>query len=89
MSNTPKVVLNHKGDEQMTGSQTRLFLRWTHIICAALIGTFIYSPWSANPTFSAIIYWAVIPLLTLTGLAMWKQAKLMSFFKKKPLTNAM
>jgi hypothetical protein len=51
---------------------------------AALIGTFVYSPWSSNPAFSGFIMWVAIPLLTLSGLCMWKQGKIMALLKRKP-----
>ncbi len=61
----------------MNGSTFRKIARWVHFLMAALIGTFIYSPWSENPMFSNVILWLAVPLLTLSGLCMWKQGIIM------------
>ncbi|MBP2833801.1 hypothetical protein J8281_16515 [Aquimarina sp. U1-2] len=52
--------------------KTRNTLRWLHIIAAAAIGTFIYSPWASIEWFALTIQVLVIPVLTITGLWMWK-----------------
>ena len=52
--------------------KTRNILRWAHLIGALLIGTYIYSPLSELLWFQLLMQVAVIPILTLTGLWMWK-----------------
>ncbi len=52
--------------------KTRNVLRWVHIIGAALIGTYIYAPWSSLEWLTLLIQLIVIPGLTLTGIWMWK-----------------
>lgn len=47
-------------------------LRWVHILGAALIGTYIYSPWPDQYWFTLLMQALVIPTLTITGLWMWK-----------------
>ncbi|WKN43377.1 hypothetical protein [Tunicatimonas pelagia] len=54
-------------------------LRWIHLIGAALIGTYVYSPWSQLNGFTLLMQLTVIPALTLTGFWMWKP----KFFNKK------
>jgi thiosulfate reductase cytochrome b subunit len=58
----------------MSAKHLRQWVRWIHIAGAALIGTFVYSPWRHDSWFVLTMQVAVIPLLTLTGLALWKQA---------------
>jgi thiosulfate reductase cytochrome b subunit len=65
----------------MTPTILRRILRWTHLITAAIIGTFLYSPWSANAIFAAATLWVVFPLMVMTGVAMWQQVRLMRLFK--------
>ncbi len=65
----------------MNGSTFRKTARWVHFIMAALIGAYIYSPWSENPIFSDLIMWVVIPLLTISGIGMWKQGTIMRKLK--------
>lgn len=55
----------------------RIVLRWTHLVGAGVIGTYLYSPWSSLPAFQFAVQVVVFPfLLSVTGLAMWQQARL-------------
>ncbi|MBO9424506.1 hypothetical protein J7444_07235 [Labrenzia sp. R4_1] len=58
----------------------RRTLRWTHIAASAVVGTYLYSPFSAEPVFAAITLYAVFPLMGLSGLAMWQQNRLLQWF---------
>ncbi len=60
----------------MTPMTFRRTLRWSHLATSAIIGTYLYSPWSTDPTFTAVTLYAVFPLMALTGVAMWQQARL-------------
>jgi len=60
----------------MKASTTRSWLRWTHIALSAILGTFLYSPWGAEPGFRLFVQAAVFPLVGLSGVLMWQQAKL-------------
>ena len=50
----------------------RNILRWVHLLGAGAIGTYIYSPWSQSEGFTLLMQAGIIPVLTLTGLWMWK-----------------
>ena len=52
--------------------RTRDLIRIGHLVGAALLGTYVYSPWSADPTFSAVVKWLVVPGLSTSGLLLWK-----------------
>ena len=41
---------------------------------AAFIGMFVYAPWGNSQASTVLMQFVVIPLLALTGVAMWKQA---------------
>lgn len=65
----------------MSPTTLRRTLRWTHIATSAVIGTYLYSPWSSDPVFAAITLYGVFPLMGLTGLAMWQQGRLARWLK--------
>ncbi|WP_375573166.1 hypothetical protein ABWH92_06330 [Ahrensia marina] len=65
----------------MTASTLRRTLRWVHIATSLVIGTYLYSPWSSDPTFTAIALYGVFPLMGLSGLAMWQQGRLARLLK--------
>lgn len=64
----------------MTSSALRQLLRWLHIAASAIIGTYLYSPWSDNAVFAALTLYVVFPLMALSGLAMWRQAAVARLF---------
>ncbi|KLN63889.1 hypothetical protein ZX61_17280 [Vibrio sp. VPAP30] len=66
----------------MNGQLVRLVLRWTHILCALLVGAALYSPLKANESFMWVILFALLPLVALTGVLMWKQGKVMQMLKR-------
>jgi len=57
-------------------SRIRTIVRWIHLSAAALIGVSVYSPWASDPVFASVLKFAVFPLLGLTGLVLWQQARL-------------
>ncbi|MEL6582576.1 MAG: hypothetical protein AAFQ36_01975 [Pseudomonadota bacterium] len=73
---------NRKG-KPMSAATVRVSLRWFHIVGGLLVGTYLYSPWSANEAFTAITLYAVVPALGLSGLAMWKQGRLMRLISRR------
>ena len=64
----------------MKAASLRTTLRWFHIIGGLILGTYLYSPWSANAAFTALTLYLVTPALVLSGLAMWKQGSIMRLF---------
>ncbi len=60
----------------MSPTGLRRTLRWVHVVTAALIGTYLYSPWSTDPVFAAVTLYGVFPLMGLTGIAMWQQGRI-------------
>lgn len=57
----------------MTQATLRKILRWGHIIASFVLGTYLYSPWGAEPAFKAVVLYGVFPLMALSGVWMWKQ----------------
>lgn len=66
----------------MKAASLRTYLRWLHIAGGLIIGTYLYSPWSANAAFAALTLYVVTPTVVLSGIAMWKQGPLMRFFRR-------
>jgi hypothetical protein len=58
----------------MNAAKQRNLLRILHLVIGGIVGTYIYSPWGAEPAFAMAVKIALIPLLGATGLMMWKQA---------------
>lgn len=50
----------------------RLALRWLHLVGAAVLGAFVYSPLQHVAWFALLTQAVVIPALSLTGFWMWK-----------------
>ncbi|MCG6122250.1 MAG: hypothetical protein MEP57_06035 [Microvirga sp.] len=68
----------------MTPRTFRTILRSAHIAIGLFIGAYIYSPWHADPNWTLAARLALIPLITLTGVAMWKQGRLTALFGRNP-----
>ncbi|WP_047047164.1 hypothetical protein [Vibrio mexicanus] len=72
----------------MNGQSLRITLRWIHIICALVMGTALYSPLQNNQAFMALVLYAVVPLVALSGVAMWKQGKIMKHLNHNKQNSA-
>lgn len=57
----------------MNAAKQRSLLRILHLIIGGIVGTYIYSPWGAEPAFAMAVKIGLVPLLGATGLMMWKQ----------------
>ncbi|WP_152612965.1 hypothetical protein [Tateyamaria sp. ANG-S1] len=66
----------------MTAASFRSSLRWFHVVGGLIVGTYLYSPWSANAAFAVLTLYVVTPALVLSGIAMWKQGVLMRLFRR-------
>ncbi|MDX2091431.1 MAG: hypothetical protein SFX73_26460 [Kofleriaceae bacterium] len=68
--------------------KTRIILRYIHLLAAAVLGTFLYSPWGTEPAFRLAVQAGVFPvLLGATGVAMWQQGRLKRLFRSAPSTG--
>jgi len=59
----------------MSQRQVRNILRVIHLVAAFLIGMYVYSPLGAEPAFTMAARIVLVPLLLITGLWMWQQAR--------------
>lgn len=66
----------------MKAPTERTVFRSIHIMGAAIIGTYIYSPWSSLDWFTLLNQALVIPVLSLSGIWMWKGHKIKAALRK-------
>lgn len=57
----------------MHAAKLRATLRWFHIVLSLCIGGYLYSPLHGQSWAADVLRWAIVPLLALTGVFMWKQ----------------
>jgi hypothetical protein len=60
----------------MNPAQLRRTLRVGHIVVGALVGIYVYSPLHADPLLTDIIRYLAIPVVALSGIAMWQQGRI-------------
>lgn len=65
----------------MDAKGLRVVLRWTHIVLGLVIMCYIYSPFSQYKLFQVLIKFVIIPLITFTGIWVWKFKAFNQFFK--------
>jgi hypothetical protein len=65
----------------LTNKTFRNIQRTIHIIAGSLLAIYIYSPWSSVEAFSFAIKWVALPILILSGIAMWQLVKVRKLFK--------
>jgi hypothetical protein len=65
----------------MSNYKLRAILRLVHIVGGVTIIALIYSPWELQPLLFTTARFVVIPILGVTGVAMWQQARLSKLLK--------
>lgn len=59
-----------------TSRTLRPLLRWVRIIAGSLVATVIYSALRESEAFVLLVQVVLLPVLILTGISMWQQARL-------------
>lgn len=59
-----------------TSRTLRLLLRWIHLVSGSLVATVIYSPLRESEAFVLLVQIILLPVIILTGISMWQQARL-------------
>lgn len=65
----------------MTAKTVRVIIRWIHIVGGAVIMCYIYSPFHENVEFQCAVKFGVLPILTFTGIWLWKFRQFNRFFR--------
>ena len=60
----------------MSNKNLRIAIRIIHLIAAATLGLYFYSPIAGDMTLRLIIQFVTLPSMVLTGTALWQQAYL-------------
>jgi len=60
----------------MSNKNLRNVIRIVHLIAAATLGAYFYSPIAGDVTLRLIIQFVTLPSIVLTGIALWQQAYL-------------
>jgi len=68
-------------------STQRSISRILHLLGAAIIGTYVYSPWKELEWFVLLNQAVVVPALTVSGLWMWQGHKLRARAKRRRSGN--
>lgn len=58
----------------MSNKTLRNGIRTIHLLAAATLGMYFYSPIAGNETLRLIIQFGTLPGILLTGIALWQQA---------------
>lgn len=75
----------------MSNKNLRTAIRIIHLLAAATLGMYFYSPIAGNESLRLIIQFVTLPSIVLTGLALWQQAslnKLLNQNKRKSVENS-
>ena len=60
----------------MSNKNLRNAIRMIHLIAAATLGVYFYSPIAGDETLRLLIQFVTLPSIVLTGIALWQQAYL-------------
>jgi hypothetical protein len=77
-------------EKLMSNKDLRNGIRIIHLIAAATLGMYFYSPMAGDETLRLIIQYVTLPSIVLTGIALWQQAylnKLLNRSRHKPTAN--
>lgn len=64
----------------MNPRRFRNTIRWIHLVLSAVLGVYLYSPWSSAPLFGAIVKFGIFPMVGITGVALWQQRFVQKLF---------
>ena len=66
----------------MWNKQLRNVVRLVHLLVAAFMAVFIYSPLRLDPTVTLIAQVVVVPVVALSGLVMWQPPTVVKFLNR-------
>ena len=70
-----------------SNKQLRDIQRITHLVGAAVLILYLYSPLGSAPIFTALTQFLVVPLLIATGMLMWQLPQLRKLLQGKRLAR--
>ena len=66
----------------MSDRTLRSILRWGHLALGLTLLIYLFSPYTGDPTVTAMVRLGVLPMLFVTGLWMWSQLSTARFSDK-------
>jgi len=72
----------------MSNKNLRNGIRIIHLIAAATLGMYFYSPIAGDETLRLIIQFVTLPSLLLTGITLWQQAYLNKLLNRNTRKSA-
>ena len=72
----------------MSNKNLRNVIRSIHLIAAATLGIYFYSPIAGDETLRLIIQFVTLPSIVLTGIALWQQAYLNKLLNRNTRKSA-
>ena len=66
----------------MSDRRLRSILRWSHLLLGLTLLVYLFSPYTGDPTVTAMVRLGVLPLLMISGLWMWSQLSTARFSDK-------
>ena len=63
----------------MNDRKMRALLRWSHILLGLLLAGYLYTPLHADKLATDVARFLLVPILMVTGAAMWQQLGLARF----------
>lgn len=67
----------------MSNKQLRNVVRLVHLLVAAFMAVFIYSPLRLDNTVTVIAQVLIVPVVALSGLVMWQQPAVVKLFNRR------
>jgi hypothetical protein len=78
-----------EGKNTVSNKQLRTIIRIVHLVTAALLIALVYSAeLRASQTYVTLIQLLIIPVIGISGVAMWKQAALSKIRRRTPVQAA-
>jgi hypothetical protein len=66
----------------MSDRTMRAWLRWTHVLLGLGLAAYLYTPLHADKLATDVARFILVPILMVTGAAMWQQLSLARFSKE-------
>ena len=67
----------------ISNKRLRDLQRVIHLVGAAILGVYIYSPWGNDPTFAFLTKFVVIPVLIISGGILWQMPRITKRLRRR------
>ncbi len=68
----------------MTNKDFRKTVRYLHVVVGVMLILFVYSPLSEVGWYALVVQALAIPLVSLSGIALWQQPQLSAWRRRRP-----